>query len=382
MPKALHPYEVLRRPIVTEKSTMLAGHGKYVFEVSRHANKPQIKEAVEKAFSVTVMDVNTLIVRGRRKKNRAGRPGSGPRADLEKGDGHAEVRRPDHTLRRRIGTAMPIKSYKPTSPGRRNASGHSFEEITKKPPEKHLVVHTKRAAGRSAGKISVRHRGGGHKRLLRIVDFKRDKFGVPGRIAAIEYDPGRSARLALVFYVDGEKRYIVAPAGLKVGATIISADNAPILRSATRCRCRASRPARASTTSRCSRARRPARTVRRYGDPVDGARPGLRAAAHAVGRDAPGAGAVPRDDWRRRQLRTQPDQARQGRAHAAPRAPPAGARFGDEPGRPPARRWRGQGLGRHAGPKTPWGKPALGYRTRNNKRTDKYIVRRRGKGRR
>ena len=77
MPKALHVYEVLRRPIVTEKSTMLAGHGKYVFEVSRHANKPQIKEAVEKAFSVTVMDVNTLIVRGRRKKNRAGRPAAG-----------------------------------------------------------------------------------------------------------------------------------------------------------------------------------------------------------------------------------------------------------------------------------------------------------------
>src|SRR5205823_14332526 len=125
-------------------------------------------------------------------------------------------------------TAMPIKIYKPTSPGRRNASGHSFDEITKKPPEKNLVTHTKRQAGRSAGKISVRHRGGGHKRLLRIVDFKRDKFGVPGRIAAIEYDPGRSARLALVFYVDGEKRYIVAPDGLKVGATIISADAAPI----------------------------------------------------------------------------------------------------------------------------------------------------------
>src|SRR5438094_10013548 len=103
---------------------------------------------------------------------------------------------------------MPIKIYKPTSPGRRNASGHSFDEITKKPPEKNLVTHTKRQAGRSAGKISVRHRGGGHKRLLRIGDFKRGKFGLPCRISAIEYDRWRCERHARCVVVVCDERDI------------------------------------------------------------------------------------------------------------------------------------------------------------------------------
>ena len=112
---------------------------------------------------------------------------------------------------------MAVKQFKPTSPGRRGSSGFSFDEITKSTPEKSLLRTQKRNSGRNnQGKITVRHRGGGPKRRLRVVDFKRDKTGVPGRIAAIEYDPGRSARIALVFYRDGEKRYIVAPVGLKV----------------------------------------------------------------------------------------------------------------------------------------------------------------------
>ena len=101
---------------------------------------------------------------------------------------------------------MPIRNFRPTSPGRRNSSGFTFEEITKKKPEKNLLVSKKRSSGRGHGKISVRRRGGGHKRQIRIVDFKREKIGVPGNVAAIEYDPNRSARLALIFYADGEKR--------------------------------------------------------------------------------------------------------------------------------------------------------------------------------
>ncbi|MEX2373871.1 MAG: 50S ribosomal protein L2, partial [Dehalococcoidia bacterium] len=123
---------------------------------------------------------------------------------------------------------MPIQKFRPTSPGRRGASGYTFDEITKKAPEKSLLTSKKRISGRSKGRISVRHRGGGAKRRIRIIDFKRDKFGVPGTVRAIEYDPGRSSRIALVFYADGDKRYILAPDGVKVGTEIMSADNAPI----------------------------------------------------------------------------------------------------------------------------------------------------------
>lgn len=118
---------------------------------------------------------------------------------------------------------MAVKQFKPTSPGRRGMSGFTFEEITKTKPEKSLLLTRKRMSGRNnQGKITVRHRGGGPKRRIRIVDFKRDKIGVPGRISAIEYDPGRTARIALVAYRDGEKRYIVAPVGLKVNDMIQS----------------------------------------------------------------------------------------------------------------------------------------------------------------
>ena len=102
---------------------------------------------------------------------------------------------------------MALKVYRPTSPGRRGMSGSTFDEITKVEPEKSLLLPLKKKAGRNVrGKITVRHRGGGAKRRLRIIDFKRDKFGVPGRVAAIEYDPNRSANIALIYYVDGEKR--------------------------------------------------------------------------------------------------------------------------------------------------------------------------------
>jgi large subunit ribosomal protein L2 len=118
---------------------------------------------------------------------------------------------------------MAIKKAKPTTPGRREATYDDFSDITKTTPEKNLITIRKQHSGRnSQGKITVRHRGGGAKRYIRLVDFKREKFGIPAKVTAIEYDPGRGARIALVVYADGEKRYIVAPVGLKVNDQILS----------------------------------------------------------------------------------------------------------------------------------------------------------------
>ncbi len=118
---------------------------------------------------------------------------------------------------------MGIRNYKPTSPGRRGASVSDFAEITKSHPEKALTEFLPRTGGRNnRGRITSRHRGGGHRRRYRIIDFKRDKVDIPAKVAAIEYDPGRSCRIALLHYADGEKRYILAPKGLKVGATVMS----------------------------------------------------------------------------------------------------------------------------------------------------------------
>ena len=124
---------------------------------------------------------------------------------------------------------MALRSFKPTSPGVRQMTVSSFEEITTNKPEKSLLVPLKKNAGRNSyGRITVRHQGGGHKRKYRIIDFKRTKDGVPARVATIEYDPNRSSRIALLHYVDGEKRYIIAPAGLKVGDVIYSGPDADI----------------------------------------------------------------------------------------------------------------------------------------------------------
>ena len=124
---------------------------------------------------------------------------------------------------------MPVKTYKPTSPGRRGMSGYDFEEITKTEAEKSLLAPLYQKAGRNVrGKITVRHRGGGHKRQYRIIDFKRDKGGIPARVDSVEYDPNRSARIALLAYADGEKRYIIAPLGWRVGDVLMSGPEAEI----------------------------------------------------------------------------------------------------------------------------------------------------------
>ena len=124
---------------------------------------------------------------------------------------------------------MAIRLYKPTSPARRFMSVLTYEEITKKSPEKSLVEYLKKNAGRNKqGKITVRHQGGGNKIKYRVIDFKRNKLEIPAKVAAIEYDPNRSAFIALLFYADGEKRYILAPLGLNVGDTVVSSENADI----------------------------------------------------------------------------------------------------------------------------------------------------------
>lgn len=124
---------------------------------------------------------------------------------------------------------MAVKNYRPTTPSERFHTGHSFSDISKERPEKSLVKGKKENAGRAnSGRISVRRRGGGHKRLYRVIDFKRDKKGIEGKVARIEYDPNRSANIALIHYVDGEKRYILRPSGLDVGMSVMSGNNAPV----------------------------------------------------------------------------------------------------------------------------------------------------------
>jgi large subunit ribosomal protein L2 len=128
-----------------------------------------------------------------------------------------------------VTVAMPVKKVKPTSPGRRFATYPTFDELTRSEPEKSLLRPLKKSGGRnSQGRITTRHRGGGHKRLYRVIDFKRDKIDVPAKVTSIEYDPNRSARIALLTYADGEKRYILAPLNLQVGDTVISSENADI----------------------------------------------------------------------------------------------------------------------------------------------------------
>ena len=125
---------------------------------------------------------------------------------------------------------MGVKKFKPTSPGRRDMSGSDFSDVTKNTPEKSLLAPLSSKGGRNnRGKITARHRGGGTKRKYRIIDFKRDKFDVPARVAAIEYDPNRTSRIALLHYADGEKRYIIAPHQLNVGDTVVSGENADIM---------------------------------------------------------------------------------------------------------------------------------------------------------
>jgi len=273
-----------------------------------------------------------------------------------------------------------LKVYRPTSPGRRGMSGSTFEEITKGEPEKSLLSPLKRKAGRNnQGRITVRHRGSGAKRRLRIIDFKRDKIGVPGRVAAIEYDPNRSARIALIYYADGEKRYILAPSGLGVGDTIKSGSDAEVkpgnalplrlIPSGTlihniglRKESGGQLVRSAGTAAQLMAKEGEYALVRLPSSEVRRIRSDCLATIGQVGNvdhQSIKLGKAGRKRW----LGWRPTV--RGSA-MSPRDHPHGGGEGRSPiGMP--------------GPKTPWGKPALGYRTRRSKASDKMIVKRREK---
>ena len=276
---------------------------------------------------------------------------------------------------------MAIKVYRPTSAGRRNMSVSTFDEITRSKPERSLLAPLRKKGGRNnRGVVTVRHQGGGHKRRYRIIDFKRDKRTVPGRIESIEYDPNRSARIALVIYQDGERRYILAPAGISVGDVVMSGPEADI------------RPGNAL----------PIRNIP------------LGTLVHNVELYPGRGGQLVRSAGNSAQL-----LAKEG-TMAQVRLPSGEVRFIDMNcmatigtvsnsdhanltwGKAGRKRWFGvrpsvrgiamdPGSHPHGGgegrspvgmkaPKTPWGKPALGKKTRRNKKTSKFIVRRRGGG--
>jgi large subunit ribosomal protein L2 len=271
-----------------------------------------------------------------------------------------------------------LKVYRPTSHGQRGKVGSDFSEITRKEPEKSLLLPLKRKAGRSnQGKVTVRHRGGGAKRKLRIIDFKRDKLGIPGKVVSIEYDPNRSANIALIYYVDGEKRYILAPLGLKVGDVISSGEAAEI---------------------------KPGNTLPLKVIPMGTAVHNIELHLGKGGQIVRSAGVsaqimakeagyilvrLPSGELRRFDERCMATIGQVGNIdHSNINLAKAGANR--------HRGWRpsvrgsamtprdhphGGGEGRSPigmpGPKTPWGKPALGFKTRRNKRSNKLIVKRR-----
>lgn len=273
---------------------------------------------------------------------------------------------------------MPIKNYKPTSPGRRGATGYSFEEITRRKPEKSLLKSLRKKGGRNnQGRISVRHRGGGAKRRLRIIDFKRNKPGVPGRVVSIEYDPNRSARIALIQYNDGEKRYIICPVGLKVGDTVMSGPSAEV------------RPGNALPLRSIPSGTMVHNIELHKGKGAQLVR-GAGGSAQLMAREGDYALLrLPSGEVRRifadcmatvgqvsNVEHSQINLGRAGRKRLLGRRPHVRGSVMNPRDHP-----HGGGEGRAPiglpGPKTPWGKPTLGFRTRRRKDTDKYIVRRR-----
>lgn len=277
---------------------------------------------------------------------------------------------------------MGVKKYKPTTPGQRGMTGYSFEEITKSTPERSLLLPLRKHGGRNVyGKITVRHQGGGNRQFIRIVDYKRDKRGIPAKVAAIEYDPNRSARLALLNYADGEKRYIVAPLELRVGDTVLSGASAEI---------------------------RPGNSLPIANIPVGTLVHNIELKVGRGGQLVRAAGAAAQllaKEGDFAQIRMPSGEVRMVRQecfatigqvgnveHSNIKLGKAGRKrhLGIRPtvrgsAMSPRDHPHGGGEGRQPigmpGPKSPWGKPTLGYKTRRNKKTDQYIVRRRGKKR-
>ncbi|HNO85276.1 MAG TPA: 50S ribosomal protein L2 [Anaerolineales bacterium] len=275
---------------------------------------------------------------------------------------------------------MAVKKYKPVTPGMRDMTGYTFEEITKSTPERSLLVKKTARGGRNAqGRVTVRHRGGGARRYIRIVDFKREKHGIPAKVAAVEYDPNRTARLALLFYADGEKRYIISPLDLKVGDAVMSGPNAEI------------RPGNALPISNI-----PVGTLIHNIEVKEGK------GAQLV-RSAGGAAQLLAKEGDFAQIRMPSGEVRLihqvcyatiGQVgnldHGNVKLGKAGRKrhLGIRPtvrgtAMSPRDHPHGGGEGRQPvglpGPKSPWGNPPLGKKTRRNKKTDQYIVRRRSK---
>jgi large subunit ribosomal protein L2 len=275
---------------------------------------------------------------------------------------------------------MAVKKYKPVTPGTRGMTGYTFEEITKSTPERSLMVIKKNSGGRNAhGRVTVRHRGGGARRFVRLVDFRRDKLGIPAKVAAIEYDPNRTARLALLFYVDGEKRYIISPLDLKVGDTVLSGPTAEI------------RPGNSLPISNI-----PVGTMIHNIEMREGK-------GGQLVRSAGGAAQLLAKEGDFAQVRMPSGEVRLihqvcyatiGQVgnldHGNIKLGKAGRKrhLGIRPtvrgsAMSPRDHPHGGGEGRQPiglpGPKSPWGKPTLGKKTRRNKKTDQYIVRRRSK---
>ena len=278
---------------------------------------------------------------------------------------------------------MAVKSYNPTTPGRRGASGHSFEEITKSTPERSLLAKKTRSGGRNVrGKVTVRHHGGGHAQRMRLVDYLRDKHGIPAKVAGIEYDPGRTAYLALLHYADGEKRYMLAPAGLKVGTTVVSGPNAEIqlgnsmplaniptgtiIHNIEMKEGKGGQMARSAGASAQLNAKEGEfAQIRLPSGEIRLVRQTCYATIGQLGNVDHGNVKLGKAG-RKRHLGIRP--AVRGSA-MTPRDHPHGGGEGRQPiGMP--------------GPKSPWGKPTLGKKTRRNKSTNKFIVRARGKKRR
>ena len=278
---------------------------------------------------------------------------------------------------------MAIKIYKPTTPSRRNMTGYGFDEITKDTPEKSLIVLRKARAGRdNKGRVSVRHQGGGERQFIRIVDFKRDKIGIPAKVSAIEYDPNRTARLALLVYADGEKRYIIAPLGMKVDDAVMAGPTAEIrpgnslpisnipvgtmIHNIEMKEGKGGQLVRSAGTS--------AQLLAKEGDYAQIRMPSgevrlIRQKCYAT------VGQVGNTDHsniklgkagRKRHMGIKPTV--RGTA-MSPRDHPHGGGEGRQPAGMP-------------GPKSPWGQPTRGYRTRRYKGSNQYIVRRRNSGNR
>ena len=210
--------DIIKGPIMTEKSNDLKANNIVTLSVDPKANKTQIKQAVEKVFKVKVESVNTVTVRPRKKRvgKYTGYTNKVKKAIVKLKDG-SSINKEE---------TMAVKTYKAMTNGTRGMSKLVNDEITKTTPEKSLTITLTKKGGRNnQGKITVRHRGGGAKRKYRIIDFKRNKDNVIGTVASIEYDPNRTANIALINYADGEKRYIIAPKGLKVGMQIESGEN-------------------------------------------------------------------------------------------------------------------------------------------------------------